>query len=103
MSKISYELKDIYDYLLEQYNIEWLGYKIVDNGIERQIEKKDFGGINRQVESNLSVVAVVYNGSKRQTVWLNVSNQDLGLAINHKPKLSWKDFLARRYNQEQSL
>lgn len=103
MAKIMYNLKDIYDYLLKYYNIEWVGYMVFDNGVERTVQKKDFGGDNGKFESNLNVIAVVYHGSQRQNLWLNVSNRSFSIDVNTKPKISWQDFLVERYSQEQSL
>ncbi len=100
MAKRHYELKDIYDYLLEYYNIEWLGYKIVDAGLERHIQNHDF---EDQTGSQLRVKAIVYNGSKRQIARIYVSNQSLRVSVDRKPLITWKAFLAQRYNQEQTL
>ena len=103
MSKRNYELKDIYDYLLEQYNIEWLGYKIIDNNVERCVEEQDFVTLDDEQGSKLSVVAVVYNGSKLQKAKLEVSNYSLRIVVDQKPKISWQLFLNQRYSEEKII
>ena len=99
-----YKLKDIYDYLLEAYNIEWrMNLVLGDDGKERGVRSYDFGGYTGKYADKLSVVALVYNYGKRQPVWLIVTNSSLSLGVKEKPTIEWKDFLAQRHNQEQTL
>ena len=108
MTKRNYKLKDVYEYLKEYYNLEWKQFQIYDNDKERGIRINDFDG---NWCTNLSVVAVVYKGSTRILIWLNVSNQDLrilGSSSNllkgiAQPRVSWQDFLVQRYSQKQGL
>ena len=107
MTKRNYKLKDIYDYLLGYYNIEWASYTIIDNGYQRGVRNFDFNG---KYDDCLKVIAVAYCGSRIKTISLDVDNESLLVYeitpyLHHYkvPEVKWKDFLAHRYNQEQSL
>ena len=108
MSKRKYELKDIYDYLKQEYDFEWRAFQIRDwkTEQERDLKKSDF---KRGKEDDLFVVAIVYQGDERKTILLHVDNDVCKVSRinsypNHKePEVKWRDFLAERYNQEQSL
>lgn len=108
MAKRNYKLQDVYDYLKEYYNLDWKQFHINDNNQDRSIRKGDFDG---NWCTNLSIVAVVYKGSTRILIWLNVSNQDLSILGSSspilkeisQPRVTWQDFLAKRYGQEQGL
>lgn len=107
MAKRNYKLKDIYDYLLEYYNIEWASYTIIDNSYQRGIRSFDFNGENKD---SLHVIAVAYCGSRIKEVSLEVSNDTLVVYeinpyLHHykAPKVQWQDFLAQRYSKEQTL
>lgn len=107
MAKRNYKLKDIYDYLLEAYNIEWSNYLVLQDGTARTIRNYDFYGKDNDC---LKVLAIAYCGSRIKLINLYVSNNalkvyevDPNLHYYAKPEIDWKDFLAQRYNQEQSL
>ena len=107
MTKRNYKLKDIYDYLLGYYNIEWASYTIIDNGYQRGVRNFDFNG---KYDDHLKVIAVAYCGSRIKTISLEVNNDTLVVYeinpyLHHykAPKVQWQDFLAQRYSQEQTL
>ena len=102
MAKRNYKFQDIREYLLEYYGLDWKMFLIDDFGTERLVTQKDFNGKDR---SCLTVSAVVDRGSKRMTVWLNVSNHDMVVGILQpiKAPISWGDYLALKHHEEQML
>lgn len=100
MAKRNYKLQDVHEYLLEYYGLDWKMFLIDDFGLERIVEKSDFNGKDR---SCLKVAAIMYNGTKRIPVWLNVSNHDLVVGVLQpiKPLVKWSDYLALKHNEEQ--
>ncbi len=111
MKKRSYRLKDVYDYLVEYYGLEWRGYQIKDynfneNDPERGLRAWDFNS----TKTSFWVVGIVYDGAKRKTVSLDVSNDNLVIYeitpyLHHykAPEIEWKDYLVQKYNQGQAL
>ena len=109
--KRNYKLKDVYDYLMKYYNLEWRGYQIKDssmkhNNNERGLRSWDFN----TTKTNFSVIAIVYAGPKQKVISLSVNNENLIVYevnpyLHHykEPEVHWQDFLARRYAQEQDL
>ena len=69
MDKRNYELKDIYDYLLKYYNIDWVGYKVLDDKSTRELRQCEVD----KIQGDLQVVAVAYNGSKLEKDYDNGS------------------------------
>ena len=108
MEKRNYKLKDVYDYLKEYYNLDWKLFQIRNDDKECGVRMSDFKGNGC---THLSVVAIVYKGSTRILIWLNVSNQELRIMGSSssllkgiaQPRVDWQDFLAKRYSQEQDL
>ncbi len=107
MTKRKYKLQDVYDYLLENYNLEWAGYNVVEDGIERKVRSFDFGA-NRS--DTLMVIARMYSGSRLKTISLDVSNEYLSVGElkpimkrYQEPPTSWKEFLTQRYNEQLAL
>ncbi|MFQ6724574.1 MAG: hypothetical protein ACLRFE_04520 [Clostridia bacterium] len=98
MEKRNYEMQDIYDYLLQYYDLEWKLFKV--KNIDFDTNKV---GVD---ETNFSIVTVVYSNNKRKTVRLSVSNDKFDVyEINPKkhyygkPAFDWKRFLARQHDQ----
>lgn len=111
MSKRNYKLKDVYDYLLEHYGLEWRLFQIKDFGVkdkgERGVRAWDIGG---RSGTELGAIAIVYTKEKQKTVRLRVTNDELEiyeitpyLHYYKEPQVKWKEFLAERYSQEQTL
>lgn len=112
MAKRKYKLKDVYDYLLEQYNLEWKLFQIKVwnlnyNDHERGVRAWNFYGKDG---TELCVIAIVYMGEKQKHIRLRVTNDELEIyEINpylhyyKAPEVEWKDFLAERYGKEQGL
>ena len=107
MAKRNYNLKDVYDYLLEFYNIEWSSYLINDNGVQRGVRNFDFNGKD---DERLQVIAIAYCGSRIKTIRLDVDNNSLIVYeinpyLHHykEPNVEWKKYLAQRYNEQQTL
>ena len=104
MAKRLYTLQDVYDYLFENYGIEWVGYKVVDEGIERRVRNFDFSPTHTD---NLTVIALAYKGSRLKKVSLEVCNEHLRLweispNLRHfrQAEIAWQDFLAVRHAQQ---
>ena len=104
MKKRNYKLQDVYDYLLENYNLEWAGYNVVEDGMERKVRSFDFGA-NRSDE--LMVIARMYSGSRLKTISLDVSNEYLRVGelkpimkSYQEPATSWKKFLTQRHSEQ---
>ncbi|MBQ3502909.1 MAG: hypothetical protein IJA72_04540 [Clostridia bacterium] len=113
MKKKIYNLQDIYDYLKQEYGLEWRLYQIKGSDVKNKRECEhgvrvwNFGGKDG---SELHVIAIVYDGNKRKTVRLRVTNDELeiyevtpNLHYYKAPEVEWKEFLARRQKQEQCL
>ena len=108
--KRNYRLKDVYDYLMKYYNLEWRGYQIKDSSLkhnnnERGLRSWDFN----TTKTYFSVVAIVYEGAKQKTISLTVSNDNLRIYevnpyLHHykEPEVHWQDFLIERYSSEQN-
>jgi hypothetical protein len=111
MAKRNYKLQDVYDYLIRYYGLEWRGYQIKDSSLkhnnnERGLRSWDFN----TTKTYFSVVAIVYEGAKQKIISLSTSNENLVVYevnpyLHHykEPEVSWQDFLAQRYGQEQDL
>ena len=101
MAKRNYKIKDVCDYLLEYYNLEWRLCLVLDDGMERGVRNFDFGG---KYGTRLSVVAVVYQGSRRKVLPLSVTNNDLSIGYGfNKPQLSWAEYLVLKHHEEKTL
>ena len=111
MVKRNYKLKDIYDYLLEYYGLEWRLFQIKDFGVkdrgERGVRAWDIGG---RSGTELGVIAIVYMGEKQKHIRLRVTNDEFEiyeitpyLHYYKQPEIGWKKFLAERHRQEQTL
>jgi len=112
MAKRNYKLQDVYDYLKQEYNLEWRLFQIKARNVdysdyERGVRAWNFGGKDG---TELCVIAIVYQNNKRKTVRLRVTNDELEIyEINpylhyyKAPKVEWKDFLSSRYNQGKLL
>ncbi|MFQ6724575.1 MAG: hypothetical protein ACLRFE_04525 [Clostridia bacterium] len=102
MAKRNYKLQDVSEYLLEYYGLDWKMFLIDDFGMERRITQKDF---NVKDRSCLMAAAIMYHGSKRMPVWLNVSNHDLVVGVLQpiKPAIQWSDYLALKHHEEKTL
>ena len=96
-----YKLQDIKDYILNYYGANWKNFKVYTNFEERDIEESDFD------EDFLDITIVVTQNGEQKHAWLTVNNECLRVrGINPKQKrnwFTWKEFLDKRYNQEQGL
>lgn len=95
-----YNLQDIYDYLYQYYNIEWVGYQVL--GREGGVRLRDY---NTTLDNKviLRVAAAVYEGNKRKPVLLEVTDDYLVVSGYKEPEVKWKDFLANIHTTEQEL
>ena len=51
-----YKLQDVYDYILEYYNLDWKEFKIHDKGKVRSVRINDYRG------DKLNVMAIIMKG-----------------------------------------
>ena len=92
-----YTLQDVNDYLVENYGLDWKGYKISNDDKRRAVTVGDFDG------DYFYEFAVVCQGKAKKLVTLNITNDKLIVGGHKAPELAWKDFLDERYSQEQGL
>jgi hypothetical protein len=99
MTKRNYELQDIYDYLLDYYDLEWKLFKVKDF---------DFTNSDAVDETSFSIITIVYSGKNRKRVRLTVSNDKFDVyeisPNKHsytKPAFDWKRYLAKKKTQSQ--
>jgi hypothetical protein len=97
-----YELKDIYDYLLRFYNLEWRLYQVKDYDTEYNGGERGMRAWDVEDNGNIWLIALMYQNNKRKSVSLRISNDSLEIyEINPylhyfpKPEIEWKEFLDR--------
>ncbi len=86
-----YKLQDVYDYILEYYNLEWKDFKIHDNGRVRSVRISDYRG------DKLKVTAILTKGLSRSIVILQVDNENLILNGVKQSKVKWSDYLNTKH------
>ncbi|MBQ7880512.1 MAG: hypothetical protein IJ358_01545 [Clostridia bacterium] len=89
-----YELNNVYDYLLNHYDLEWKGFQIRNTKGHRTANEDDFDG------DYLYEFAVVYQGKSKKLVTLNVTNDKFIVGGYKAPEVSWKDFLDNQKEQD---
>ena len=108
MTQRQYTLQDIYDYLKEFYNMDWeLGKILADEEKEGVLSFK-FGG---KYGTNLTVLADIYINKKKETIWLEVTNENFKIfktnprhkELEYKPPIFWQDFYTTRHNTCKTL
>ena len=97
MAKRKYKLQDIYDYLKQEFGLDWKNCRVIGDDLIRGVRSTDFD------EDRLSVVGLIYNGRKVGARWIQASNTSLSVSGFQTEHEDWQDFLAQRYNQKQTL
>ena len=82
-----YKLQDVYDYILEYYNLDWKEFKIHDKGKVRSVRINDYRG------DKLNVMAIMMKGVVRNVIILQVDNNELTLSGIKPSRVSWSEYL----------
>ncbi len=93
-----YTLKDIKDFLKQEYDIDWKGYAIVKKGKVIYLNEEDLKN------ASMSVLAIVNENGSKAMYRFAISNTrfDIYGKGNYQKSRRWQKLLENKHEQEQT-
>ena len=94
----NYKLQDIKDFVFAEYELDWKGFKVLDDNRVRTVRAMDFDG------DRLSVAALVFKNERKVLPRLIVATNEYISVSGHGARIDdWQEFLALRHKFVQGL